>query len=83
MLLSPKNVRQLRCLISRGCDSTNGSYPDPPQQCQQFYHMQYSHLVDITGVDDVMPGGGDGDEDSGAVLAHLRLQAHLSSKGLR
>jgi hypothetical protein len=40
------------------------------------------YLVDITGMDDVMPGGGDGDENGRAVLAHLRLQAHLSSRGL-
>jgi hypothetical protein len=28
-------------------------------------------------MDDVMPGGRDGDENGRAVLAHLRLQAHL------
>ncbi len=44
--------------------------------------MQTLYLVDITGMDDVMPGGRDGDENGGAVLAHLRLQAHLSSRGL-
>jgi hypothetical protein len=44
--------------------------------------IQDFYLVDITGMDDVMPGGGDGDENGGAVLAHLRLQTHLSSRGL-
>ena len=39
----------------------------------------FSHLVDITGVDDVMASGRNGDENRRAVTAHLRLQAHLCS----